>query len=163
MGAGVHGGFGSTKGYKNAAAGTTKLVNNGYGSDFGTNALKAKPEKGYTDVIVHGEENNVAFYLNKANANGNQEYVKIDQRRLAKYIKNTEKEKVKAIRLISCNTGKLDNGFAQNLANKMHVPVKAPNDIIWAHSDGKLTIGPNAYTNTGKWRLFYPKKTNGGR
>ena len=29
-------------------------------------------------------------------------------------------------------------------------------DTIWAFPDGKLTIGPNAFCNTGKWNHFSP-------
>ena len=60
------------------------------------------------------------------------------------------------IRLISCSTGTKE--FAQNFANKMGVKVIAPSDTIWAHSDGKLTIGPKAYINNGKWVEFNPRK-----
>lgn len=42
-----------------------------------------------------------------------------------------------AIRLLSCNTGKGNNSFAQNLANKLNVIVYAPTKIIWAWPNGK--------------------------
>jgi hypothetical protein len=62
------------------------------------------------------------------------------------------------IRLLSCSAGKKDFGFAQNLANKMGVPVKAPTDTLWVWPNGRITIGPNQFTNTGTWRVFKPKK-----
>jgi len=62
------------------------------------------------------------------------------------------------IRLISCETGKNVNGFAQNLANKLGREVIAPSDTVWIHPSGKMTIGPNARSNTGKWISFYPRK-----
>ena len=40
----------------------------------------------------------------------------------------------------------------------MGVEVLAPSDTVWAHSDGKLTIGPKSYINNGKWNSFKPKK-----
>lgn len=60
------------------------------------------------------------------------------------------------IRLISCSTGTKE--FAQNFANKMGVEVIAPSDTVWAHSDGRLTIGPKSYINNGNWNTFKPKK-----
>ncbi|MBR6223220.1 MAG: hypothetical protein IKQ71_07265 [Lachnospiraceae bacterium] len=62
---------------------------------------------------------------------------------------------------MSCGTGKLNEGFAQNLANKMGVEVKAPSDTLWLFSNGKMVIGPTMYKNTGKWKIFYPKKKGG--
>ena len=62
------------------------------------------------------------------------------------------------IRLISCKTGKNVDGFAQNLANKLGRKVIAPSDTVWIHPSGKMTIGPNARSNTGKWVSFGPKK-----
>lgn len=51
------------------------------------------------------------------------------------------------IRLLSCSTGKCDTGFAQNLANKLGVPVQAPSDLIWAFPSGKMIIAPRRSTN----------------
>jgi hypothetical protein len=61
------------------------------------------------------------------------------------------------IRLLSCGTGALPNGLAQNLANKLGVTVIAPNDIIWAFPNGRLTIGPAPLTNTGSFLPFSPE------
>lgn len=44
------------------------------------------------------------------------------------------------IRLLSCNTGRLADGFAQNLANFMNVEVSAPTKYIWAYHDGKHIV-----------------------
>lgn len=60
------------------------------------------------------------------------------------------------IRLISCSTGKSLSGFAQNLANKMHVKVIAPSDTLWVYPNGKTIIGPSPRKNTGTWKTFYP-------
>ncbi len=49
-------------------------------------------------------------------------------------------------------------GFAQNLANKLGRKVVAPSDTVWIHPSGKMTIGPNAWSDTGKWISYYPKK-----
>ena len=42
----------------------------------------------------------------------------------------------------------------------------APSDIIWAFPNGKLTIGPEQYSNTGQWNIFVPgnhQKVQGGK
>lgn len=158
MGAGYHGGFGATKGSRasnDAAPGTVKLVKHGQGEKFGEYATRAKPKDGYTDVIIHGnpETDKVSVYHNG-------EWVDIDQRRLSNYVKQDMGYEKGPIRLISCSTGTKE--FAQNFANKMGVKVIAPSDTVWAHSDGKLTIGPKSYINNGKWIEFNPRKRGKG-
>lgn len=150
MGGGYHGGFGATKGNK-AAPGTVKLVKPKLGDNFGKFALKAKPLVGYTDVIIHG---NPKTDLVSVFHNG--EWTDIDQRRLATYVRHDVGYKSGPIRLISCSTG--DKEFAQNFANKMGVKVLAPSDTVWAHPDGRLTIGPKSYINSGEWKEFTPRK-----
>lgn len=154
MGAGFHGGFGATKGSfitNEAFPGTVKLVNSGPGEKFGEYAMKAKPKEGYTDVIIHGNPD-----TDKVSVFHNGKWVDIDQRRLAKFIKQDMGYKSGPIRLISCSTG--TKQFAQHFANKMGITVIAPSDTIWAHSDGRLTIGPKSYINNGKWVEFHPGK-----
>lgn len=34
----------------------------------------------------------------------------------------------------------------------------ALSDTIWAFPNGKLVIGPDAYTETGTWNFFKPHK-----
>ena len=41
---------------------------------------------------------------------------------------------------MSCNTGALDNGFAQNLANNLNVKVYAPTDYLWSYPNGKYFV-----------------------
>ncbi len=156
MGAGFHGGFGNTKGYRinnSAYPGTVKLVKKGPGEKFGQYAMKAKPMSGYTDVIIHGNPD-----TDKVSVYHNGKWTDMDQRKLAKYVKQDMGYISGPIRLISCSTGNKE--FAQNFANKMGVEVIAPSNTVWAHSDGKLTIGPKSYINNGKWNKFKPKRRN---
>ncbi|TKI57238.1 hypothetical protein E8L90_18230 [Brevibacillus antibioticus] len=52
----------------------------------------------------------------------------------------------------------------QNLANKLNVEVKAPNNIIWAYPDGMIVVAPRMVLNpnlpdlskTGKFTTFKP-------
>lgn len=154
MGAGFHGGFGNTKGSKrlnNVAAGTVNLVQKGDKERFGEYASKAKPKKGYTDVIIHGNPN-----TDKVSIYHNGKWVDIDQRRLALYVRKDAGYQSGPIRLLSCSTGAKD--FAQNFANKMGVEVIAPSDTLWAYGDGTLSIGSKFYLDDGRWIKFKPNK-----
>ena len=43
--------------------------------------------------------------------------------------------------MLSCDTGACDAGFAQNLINKMGVPVQAPAELVWAYGNGRIAGG----------------------
>lgn len=148
MGAGIHGGFGHTLGSKAFSLSPT------FAGD--ENNLKAaakwiKAKSGYTDIVIHGAPDYVAI------KRGN-DWIKIDHRTLARMYKGDKDYSKNPIRLISCETGKNVNGFAQNLANKLGRKVIAPSDTVWIHPNGKMTIGPNARSDTGNWISYYPKK-----
>jgi RHS repeat-associated protein len=119
------------------------------GDAFLTNASRATPVNGVLDVAVHGTPMTVEIGANTVN-----------HRVLAGLIERNPQFTGQPIRLLSCETGNLPQGFAQNLANKLGVPVSAPNDIIWAWPNGALSIGPTPAANTGAWKLFRP---GGGR
>ena len=117
----------------------------------------------YDTVVCHGAENCVYLYSN----NGEEfEYSAIE---FADRIQNSSSYTGKSIRLMSCNTGSLENGFAQQLANIMGVEVMAPTEAIWVNSYGEVFIsdydvlaqmwyeGKNV-NETGSWRKFFPQK-----
>lgn len=58
--------------------------------------------------------------------------------------------------LLSCETGKGEECFAQLLADELRVEVSVPNDILWAMSDHSFTIGASRYENRGKMETFKP-------
>jgi hypothetical protein len=69
--------------------------------------------------------------------------------------------------LLSCLTGSDAGQFAQDLANKLGVPVKAPTDLLWAEPNGnyyvagKKSVGGSERpdkSKLGKFKTFYPKK-----
>jgi hypothetical protein len=60
------------------------------------------------------------------------------------------------IRLCSCYTGKLDDGFAQQLANSMDKDVLAPTELLEVDEDGIFTV-----LNGGEWKLFSPGGSGG--
>jgi hypothetical protein len=97
------------------------------------------------DVAVHGAPLNVEIGANLVN-----------HRVLAQLIQGNSQFTGQPIRLLSCNTGSLPNGFAQNLSNKLGVAVSAPNDVIWAWPNGALTIGPTPFMNSGSFVPFVP-------
>lgn len=130
--------------------GASKLIGSGEGERYGIYASKATLVEGYTDVIVHGAPPNQVGVMH------NGEWVYLDHRSLANYLRQDSGYTGGSIRLLSCGTGSTSNGFAQNLANKMGVKVMAPSDTIWAFPSGKLTIGSKSYSNTGQWNIFIP-------
>lgn len=152
MGAGYHGGFGNTVGENRRRASicmSSIFVGKGEGENLKLAAKWIKEEQGFTDVIVHGTPDYVTIMING-------KWESFNQRQLARMLKMDSGYKKGAIRLISCSTGKDDNGLAQNLANKMGVPVKAPSDTLWILPNGKMIIGKNQFSNTGMWKIYYP-------
>lgn len=148
MGTGYHGGFGNTAGSK---AVRMSPAYTGDDKDLKTASQWIKPQSGYTDIVIHGSPDNVA--IRKGG-----KWIYINHRTLARMFKGDKEYSQKPIRLISCETGKDINGFAQHLANKLGRKVIAPSDTVWIHPGGRITIGPNSRANSGKWITFYPKK-----
>ena len=136
MGAGYHGGFGATKGSGSVIAADSTLVGNGKGFQLKEAAKRVKKIDGYTDVAVHGSPDSISVMINK----------------------NGKGYKKGNIRLLSCRTGSETGTFAQNLANKMGVTVRAPSDTLFIFPNGKMVIGPNMRTNSGRWIDYHPQK-----
>ena len=113
---------------------------------------------GYYDIIAHGSPNSIEM-----NINGQRQV--IDHRMLASMLEHSDDYMGQDIRLLSCSTGSLDDGFAQNLANKMNVNVLAPTDILWAYNNGAMVVASSTtpgrplypdLSNTGDFKLFTP-------
>ncbi len=109
---------------------------------------------GYYDVVAHGTPNGIQITHN------GKEMI-VDSRTAAKLIQNSDGYNGQNIRLLSCNTGSLDNGFAQNLSNKLNVEVSAPNNYLWATSNGNyfvagMTNGSPNYSDMGTFVSFKP-------
>ena len=158
MGAGYHGGFGSTSGTRNNGVVTadSNLVGSlSKGRDLAAAAKRVPKEEGYTDVAVHGAPDHIEVFRM---IDGKEKGVRLTHRNLAKFLKSDKGYSGGKIRLLSCQTGKETGSFAQDLANKMGVAVKAPSDTLHIWPSGKMVIGPSAYKNTGRWIIYYPKK-----
>lgn len=113
---------------------------------FGSFASRIPAKPGYYDVALHGAPKTANFFGERISADT-----------LAEIIKSRpDYDGRSSIRLLSCSTGQGENCFAQRLSSKLGVPVEAPDDIIWARSDGTFTIGKSKYKNTGHMITFYP-------
>lgn len=156
MGAGYHGGFGATSGSKisTAVSASPSFVAPRDKDNLARFASRMEKEAGFTDVIIHGTSTSADYYLNGR-------WVKLDQRSLALMLKKDPGYNSGNIRLVSCSTGALDTGFAQNLANKLGVTVKAPSDTLWVFPNGRVVIGASYTKNTGTWKTFKPQKKGG--
>jgi len=113
---------------------------------------------GYFDVIAHGQSDKIEINT------GSKKYL-VNHRIASKIIKEANNyHKGQATRLIFCNTGRNANGFAQNLANKLNVPVMVPTKYAFAYPNGKHFVAgsidektPN-YNDIGEYKVFYPNR-----
>lgn len=131
-----------------------KMAINGFkkGEPWNRRMPKVKPSKnGFYDVGGHGNPHLYQYVQNGRKLN-------LDHRATAKLIKNQKDYDGGGVRLLSCSTGKNADGFAQNLANKMGVPVEAPSDLLYVWPSGRTGIGPSPNNMSGGWRVFYPLK-----
>lgn len=158
MGAGFHGGFGDTHGAVVAAIADSTLVGNGRGFQLKDAAKRVPHEEGFTDVAVHGAPHHIAVYVNK---DGIDREVILNHRSLASFLRKDSGYKGGNIRLLSCSTGSPMGTFAQNLANKMGVTVRAPSDKLFIFPNGRTVIGPDVHHNTGRWIDYHPQKGKG--
>lgn len=112
---------------------------------------------GFIDVVAHGSANAI-------------EYSKfgslLNHRDAARLIKSKiGTKKIKGIRLLSCNTGSKSDGFAQKLADKLHIPVIAPTKYSFSYNNGKHFVAgsndggktPN-FCDLGEFKTFYPRR-----
>lgn len=114
---------------------------------------------GFFDVILHGSKSYVCVNLNGKK-------IFINHRTLSKLIiSNIKGKKVSGIRLLSCNTGAKEDGFAQLLADKLHMPVLAPTKYSFVKSNGVHFVagsrdgGKNPdYSDLGEFKMFYPRR-----
>ncbi len=117
-----------------AAPGPVNLMGNG--DQFFKNAAKRTDidPNGSFDVIAHGSAQNIEVLTARGP-------VTVDQRVAGRLIENSPGYTAgQPVRLLSCDTGACDAGFAQNLANKMGVPVQAPTELVWAYGNGSMVV-----------------------
>ncbi|NEA55216.1 hypothetical protein G3I60_13920 [Streptomyces sp. SID13666] len=99
------------------------------------------PHNGSFDVGIHGSPTSVGYQIKSGAAHLPENWHNFNHRELAALMKangwNGE-----PVRLLSCSTGKVPNGFAQNLANHLGTTVEAPNDFLWVYPNGKIAVAP---------------------
>ena len=155
-GAGAHS-FGNTKGARIASGDAIYKSQNLDYFDYIKHRKDIDPD-GKFDVVAHGER--LAIIYNHCGTD-----IRIDSRIAARLIKqNPQYKKGQTIRLLSCSTGSISNGFAQRLANKLGVKVEAPVDALWASKNGEHFIAPRSKVNRNRpgpiikngFKTFYP-------
>ena len=135
----------------------TDLIGNGFG-DFGayvranfdkewgmSEKREAAGTKKYT-VSLGGTATVCGYYTVDAHSEE-------EARELARVIEHDDKYHGEKVRLLSCSTGAVDDGFAQDLANALGVEVEAPTDVLLVYPDGRMKIG---YDGSGKMKTFKP-------
>ena len=159
MSKGYSGLFSGTKGSRVAFGSTDYMKPTDNFSKF----IKRRTDidaNGFYDIIAHGNAMSIEIQHNGKT-------ITIDHRVAARLFMQDKQYKGQAIRLLSCSTGKLDTGFAQNLANKLNVPVQAPTDILWARPSGRyyVTAGKTVngrlvedFSKPGDFKTFYPQR-----
>lgn len=113
---------------------------------------------GTIDIVAHGANNGIQMRVKD-------KVELVSARYLSRILAHNSKYgKKQPIRLLSCNTGSSDSGFAQNLANKLNTIVYAPTDIVWVYPGGKYIVAPRSKNDRnmpdksrlGRFKPFYP-------
>ena len=149
--------FGHTQGSNSFYAGDMSFMKPNDNFILNINHRKDKDVNGFFDIIAHGSTNEIEV-------NNGGKYINLSFRDAARLIAHKPGYKNQNIRLLSCNTGKINSGFAQNLANKLHVAVCAPTDYLWCNKQGDYfvagmkTDGSPDYSKKGRFRIFYPAR-----
>ncbi|MCD8490306.1 MAG: RHS repeat-associated core domain-containing protein [Desertifilum sp.] len=123
-------------------------------------ARRINPKNDYFDLALHGDEQGkFVIQLDNPPAGigniqvdefGNQ-WLAINHRWVARFIKSQGYRKGQPVRLIACNSG-LCTGAAQDLANKLGADVLAPNVPVLILPTGNLRL----VGSQGKWILYKP-------
>ncbi len=121
--------------------------------DIYANSSKIKPISNFEDMVIHGDA--FGFQINDKDGNPIDNYNALE---FANILKEDPNYNGGNIRLISCESGSVEFGAAQILANELGVEVLAPTDIVWITIDGEMIVGPTEFENTGEWKIFKPKR-----
>ena len=112
---------------------------------FERKILDTIPKKeGFFDFAAHGAADIIEY--------GSEE-MKLSARDVANIIRHNKDYNGQKVRLLSCNTGSTDDGFAQQLANALGVEVEAPTDVLYVYSNGTYKIGLDG---SGEMKTFKP-------
>lgn len=130
------------------------------------NLQNVPPLDGFEDVACHADPNHFGFVDPET---GESVQGDVGASFLARRIKESGKYNGGPIRLIACESGKLDDGIAQQFANEMGVRVLAPTKIVYTNSQGYMVLADDDFEaaelmrnatekwNPDGWRVFEPK------
>lgn len=130
------------------------------------NLENVPPLDGYEDIASHADPHAFGF-VDPATGETVQE---AGAKFLARRVRESGKYNGGPIRLIACESGKLDGGIAQQFANEMGVPVLAPTKIVYTNSQGFMVLADDDLEaaelmkkakekwNPEGWRVFKPKE-----
>ena len=130
------------------------------------NLANVPPIDGYEDIAVHADPYSFGF----VDPVTEETVQSADAKFFANRVRESEKYTGGNIRLIACESGKLDNGIAQQFANEMGVQVLAPTKIVYTNSQGFIVLADNDLEaaelmrkatekwNPDGWRVFKPKE-----
>lgn len=111
--------------------------------DVHGSVVNTKSYGGYLDIVMHGDASGT-----QADIDGNRVDFSLDD--TATMIRESPSSwRRRPIKLLSCSTGR--DRFAQDLADRVQVPVYAPTDVLHVRYDGSTFIGDG-----GTWRRFEP-------
>lgn len=113
---------------------------------------KVKAEPNFEDIFIHGDKKGFSY------SNSDNKETAVTARELAEMIKANPNYKGGNIRLVSCESASNGATSAQMVSNLLGVDVKAPTDKVWIDWNGNMTVGPDEFTNSGKWVILKPQK-----
>lgn len=113
---------------------------------------KVKEEPNFEDIFIHGDKKGFSY------SNSDNKETAVTARELAEMIKANPNYKGGNIRLVSCESASNGATSAQMVSNLLGVDVKAPTDKVWIDWNGNMTVGPDEFTNSGKWVILKPQK-----
>lgn len=88
---------------------------------------------GFYDIIAHGTAKTIEIEHNGRT-------VELDHRSFARLLSYRQEIVGKNIRLLSCSTGSIPHGFAQGLAQRLGIDVKAPSSLLWVNLNGSYFV-----------------------
>lgn len=130
------------------------------------NLQNVPPLDGYEDIACHADPHSFGFVDPET---GETIQGDVGAKFLAKRVRESGKYNGGPIRLIACESGKLDDGIAQKFADEMGVPVLAPTKIVYTNSQGFMVLADDDFEaaelmhnatekwNPDGWRVFEPK------
>ena len=118
---------------------------------------------GYEDFGIHGTSEFVEYETTGG------KFTSYTAKEYAEILRSDPEYHNGNIRLLSCNVGATENGFAQQLADELGVEVLAPTETLWTNEKGDCFISNSdvvadlwyAKENvqpTGEWKRFMPRR-----